>query len=359
MSFSLWGIWMKINLYTMLKTLLFTLQNGKNISSGMQLLADTAKTKKEKKVYLNIYEDIKEGASFSTALHKNKLGSLDVIQFIKMAEQGVSFLTALQKIITYLEVKEKFERDSSEKTSLPFIYFSIASLIVLGVKFFGVPYEMARTEEYSLEIKELVGNHLLVAQWMTDSLFFGLVLVASYFMILMISLFSHSHAVQSISKEFALILPFTSAIILKFEKFMLFSMLGEMLKSGISFKKAIGAAVNTTTVSKHKQALQESLDSIKYNGQFILHSSLYDDIEKGLLRGVGSSLQVGNVMLEMSDRARTDALRLSTNFFRMITLLSILLMAYAVFIEFYIVVLTQILIQKGLIDMTRGVGTFI
>ena len=42
----------------------------------------------------------------------------------------------------------------------------------------------------------------------------------------------------------------------------------------------------------------------------------------------------------------------------MITLLSILLMAFAVFIEFYTVVLTQILIQKGLIDAARGVGSF-
>jgi len=343
----------------MLKTLLFTLKNGKNISSGMKLLANTAKTKKEKKLYLNIYDEIKEGSSFSQALRKNNIGSLDVIQFISMAEQGVSFQAALEKIINYLEVKEKFQRDSSEKTSLPFIYFSIASLIVLGVKFIGVPYEMARTQEYSLEVKEMVGHHLEIAQWMTDSLFFSLILVASYFMILMIALFSQSRTVQAASKEFALILPFTSAIILKFEKFMLFSMLGEMLVSGISFKKTVTSAIKTTTVSKYKKALQESLNSIKHDGKFILHDTLYDEVEKGLLTGVGSSSQVGSVMLEMSDRARADALRFSSNFFRMITLMSILLMAYAVFIEFYTVVLTQILIQKGLIDMTRGVGTFI
>ncbi|MDF1881474.1 type II secretion system F family protein [Sulfurimonas sp. MAG313] len=350
---------MKINLYTMLKTLLFTLQNGKNISSGLKLLSDTAKTKSEKKVYMSIYSEIKEGLSFSEALDKNKIGSYDVIQFVKMAEQGVSFKKALEKVISYLEVKEKFERDSNEHTSLPFIYFSIATLIVLGVKFIGVPYQMSMTEGYSIEIKQLVGDHLDLAQWMSNSLFFALLLVAGYFMLLMISLFSQTRAIQTVSKKLALVLPFTSKIVLRFEKFMLFSMLGEMLQSGISFKKAISSAIETSTVNKHKKALSESLDSIKYNGKFILHNDLYDDIERNLLTGVGSSSQVGSVMLEISDRARADALRLSTNFFRMITLMSILLMAYAVFIEFYTVVLTQILIQKGLIDMTRGVGTFI
>jgi len=51
-------------------------------------------------------------------------------------------------------------------------------------------------------------------------------------------------------------------------------------------------------------------------------------------------------------------MKLSTKFFRLITFISIFMMAFAVFIEFFTVVLTQILIQKGMIDATRGLGTF-
>ena len=43
----------------MLKTILFTLQNGKNLSSAIELLAKTAKTKKEQKVYTTIFNDLK------------------------------------------------------------------------------------------------------------------------------------------------------------------------------------------------------------------------------------------------------------------------------------------------------------
>ena len=347
---------MKINLYTMLKTLMFTLENGKNLSSGMKLLASTAKTKKERNIYQKIHDELKDGSTFSQALLRNKIGSQDVLHFITMAEKGVSFKTALQKIISYMEVKDEYERESNDKTSLPFIYFSISTLIVLGVKFFGVPYEMDRAKEYSKEIINLIGDHLEVAQLMTDILFILLVIVGGYFILLLVALFSHSYVIQGISKQIGLFLPLISKIIIRFEKFMLFSMLGEMLLSGINFKKAMESAISTTTVFKYKKALQETMLSIKKDGKFIFHSTLYDDIEKGLLLGVGSSKQIGRVMLEISSRARTDALALSTKFFKMITMMSILLMAFAVFIEFYTVVLTQILIQKGLIDATRGIG---
>lgn len=342
----------------MLKTLHFTLQNGKNLSSGMHLLATTAKTKKERATYMKIHNDLKDGSTFSEALRNSRVGSLDILQFIKMAEHGVSFKAALSKIINYLEVKDEFERESNDKTTLPFIYLTIASLIVIGIKFFAVPYQVDRASEYSKEIIALIGNHLQIAQLMSDALFILLVIVASYFFILLTAMFSHSFITQGVAKNIGLVLPFTSSIIVKFEKFILFSMLGEMLKSGISFKKAVNSAIDTASVIKFKMALRETLDSIKNDGKFIFHSSLYDDIEKGLLLGAGSSSQIGLVMSEISSRAKTDALKLSTKFFRLITVISIFLMAFAVFIEFYTVVLTQIMIQKGLIDLTRGTGTF-
>jgi type II secretory pathway component PulF len=349
---------MKINLYTMLKTLHFTLQNGKSLSSGMQLLASSAETKREKNIYQKIYNDLKDGSTFSAALKKNRLGSLDVLQFISIAEKGVSFRIALGKIIAYLEMKDLYERESNEKTNIPFIYLFISSIIVIAVKFFAIPYQMQEAQKYSKEILAMIDTHLGVAQLMSDTLFLSLVVVAFYFIVLLTALFSHSFLIQGIAKHVALLLPFSSKIIVKFEKFMLFNMLGEMLQSGISYKKALNSAILTISVIKFKKALRETLDSIKNDGKFIFHSSLYDGVEKGLLLGAGTSMQVGTIMSEISSRAKTEALMLTTKFFRLVTMMSIFMMAFAVFIEFYTVVLTQIIIQKGLIDMTRGNGAF-
>lgn len=347
---------MNINMHLVLKTLLFTLENGKNLSSGLELLSRTSKTKKERKIYANIYKELKDGSTFSKALIKYKLGSSDISQFIALAEESRDFKKSLKKIIQYLEVKDEFERESNDKITLPFIYFSFAAMIVIGVTFFGVPYQMQRAKEYSPEIIAMIKEHLNMAQFMTDLLFFSLTFVAGYFIVLMIALFSNSNTSQMLAKEIGLKLPFISKIIKRFEKFMLFSMLGEMLKSGISYQKAILSAIDTTTISSYKKAFKNSLDSIKNSGKFIFHKSLYDETEQELMLGVGSSSQIGSVMLEISNRARTDALKLSTAFFRMITILSILLMAFAVFIEFFTIVLTQMIIQKGLIDLSKGLN---
>lgn len=349
---------MKINMYPMLKTLLFTLENGKSISSAMGLIAKTAKTRKERRIFTKVGNDLKDGLSFSDSLHKYKLGSLDIIYFIRLAEKGMSFKAALKKIIKYIEVKDEFQRESNDKTTLPFIYLTLASIGVIGVKFFAVPYQMQRAQEYSAEIIDLIATHLLLAQVMTNVLLFLLIGVISYFIILMLALFSDSYSSQAISKKLGLALPFIGNIIKRFEKFMLFGMLGEMMQSGISFKKAMESAIETTSIKSYKVALRNTLKSMKYDGKILFPKSLYDDMEKELMRAVGSSQQIGSVMLEMSNRARTDALALTTSFFRMIMVMSIFLMAFTVFIEFYTVVLTQILIQKGLIDLTGGIGAF-
>lgn len=339
----------------MLKTLLFTLENGKNISTGIKLLQNNAAKKSEKKIYNKIYNDLQEGITFSQSLEKNKIGSIDVVHFISMAEKGVSIKTALKKIINYLRIKEEFERESNEKISLPFIYLSLAVLVVIGVKFFAVPMQLERGAAFAPKMVAIIGEHLQTAELMSNILFVGLVFVTCYFFALLFALFSESRNAQKITKIIALKLPLTHNIIIKFEKFMIFSMLGEMLQSGVSYKKAIQSAIETTNIQHIKKAFEESLESIRVDGKFILHSRLFDGVEKDLLAGVGSTNQIGLVLTEISRRAREESLILSTKFFRMIVFASILLMTFAVFIEFYTVVLTQILIQKGLIDMTRGI----
>ncbi len=347
---------MKINIYAMLKTLLFTMQNGKNISSGMELLYNTSKNRYERKIYKKIDSDIKNGIPFSKALENQKITSKDIVEFISLAERSVNFKISLEKLLHYLDVKESFKRESNDKTSLPIIYFFIASIVVIAIKFFAVPMQIERSMQYSQEIINLISHHLILAQIMSNILFFLLVFFAIYFLILLIALFDKSYVIQDKAKKIALFLPFISSIIFKFEKFALFSMLSDMLSSGISYKNALESAINSTSIYKFKLAMQDTLYKIKMDGKFIYHPYLYDDVERELLIGIGSSKQLANIMNEISLKAKMEAMQLSTKFFRLITVISILLMAFAVFIEFYTIVLTQIIIQKGIIDASKGMS---
>lgn len=338
----------------MLKTLLFTMQNGKSLSSGISLLAYTTKEKKERNIYFKIDEDLKNGTLFSESLHKNGVGSRDVLYFIAMAEKGISFKGALEKIINYLEIKAAYERESNEKTNTPFLYLFLSSLVVIGVKFFAIPHQIQEAQNYSKEILSLIESHLSFALFMSEALFFILILLIFYFFIFMGALFSNSHLFQNIAKSIAIRLPFASKIVLGFEKFILFLMISEMLQSGITIKNALNASMINTSVSKFKKALHEMLKNIQNEGKFIYHPALFDALEQRLLIGAKTSPQIGSTLFEISLRAKDEALLQSKKFFRFVTALSIFLMASAVFIEFFTVVLTQIIIQKGLIDMTRG-----
>ena len=343
-----------IQINNMLKTLLFTLENGKSLSSALELLSRTASSAKDKKTYTSIYNDIRDGIVFSKSLKKHKVGSLDIIQFISMAEKGLSFKESLKSIVEYIEVKENFERETNEKTTLPFLYFILAVVVVILVKFVAIPYQTTKTDGYSYEIMELVNNHLSIAHIMADTLFAITVVISVYLIVLIIALFSTDTTTQAIGKNIGLTLPFISQIITKFEKFMMFNMLGRMLQSGISYKNALHSAIQNTSIRSYKNAFEATLYSIKNSGKFTFSPLLYDDLERELMLGVGSSYQVGSVMLEISSRAKADALKLTMKFFRMITVMALFLLSFAVFVEFWTVVLTQILIEKGLIDMQKG-----
>lgn len=60
--------------------------------------------------------------------------------------------------------------------------------------------------------------------------------------------------------------------------------------------------------------------------------------------------QLGDMLEQFADRARLNALTTATKFFRIITIMAILLLACAVFVEFFTIVLTQVLIQQEIIN---------
>ncbi|MFA6759562.1 MAG: type II secretion system F family protein [Sulfuricurvum sp.] len=342
------------DIYAMLKTIHFTLVNGKSLSSGVELLYKTTKNKKDKKLYKKIYGDIKDGLSFSQSLSKHRVGTKDSVAFVSMAEKSLSFRNALGRLLKFMESKREFERESNEKTTVPFIYLFIVSIVVIAMRFFVVPYQIAESKSLSDQVYGLVADHLAFSMVMNNALFILLAVTVSYFLILMLALFSKNYHAKELFSAVAMKLPFASNIIMQFEKFVILNMLGEMMKSGISFKASLRAAISSTTISKFKRAFESDLESIRTKGELSYDPLLFDDIDRSLFVGVGTLDQVGSIMIEVSNKARDKALELSGKFFRLIIAISIFLMAFAVFIEFYTVVLTQLIIQKGLVDLAKG-----
>lgn len=341
---------MKPDLLTLLKTLQLSLENGKSLTSALLMLEKIAKNKSEKHIYSEMTQAIQEGTNFSKTLEKYVSPSPDIVQFISMAEKGGSFVKTLKSVVNYLEIKNNFYQESGDKFGLPFIYFTLVAIVVIYIRFFAIPLHLEEALTYDPQIQVVIADHLHMAQNLSDILFTFLILFALYFFIVMIALFNSSGLLEGIAKRIASILPLSSRIIGYFEKFILLSLLSEMIKNGVSLKTAFKVAAASTLVPTVSKEFSTTLERLSRGEKNFWEISFFDEIEQHLLAGAGNVTQLGEIMSQFSNRSRLSALAAATKFFRFITILAILLLAFAVFVEFFTIVLTQVLIQQEFIN---------
>jgi type II secretory pathway component PulF len=341
---------MKPDILSLLKTLQLSLENGKSLTNALGLLQSITKNKSEKRIYEEMTKSIQEGASFSKSIEKFVAPSPDVVQFISMAEKGGSFVSTLKSVVNYLEIKDRFYQESNDKIALPLIYFTLTTIVVVGVRFLAIPFHLHEASTYDPKIQEVIADHLLMAQHLSDALFALLVLFSGYFFIVMIAVFNYTGVTQGIAKRYASFLPISSRIIEYFEKFMLLSLLSEMLKNGVSLKTSFKTAATSSLVPSVSKQFHLILERMSRGEKNFWEIPFFEEIEQRLLSGAGNIVQLGDMIGKFADRSRLNALTAATGFFRMITVISILILAFAVFVEFFTVVLTQVIIQKEFLD---------
>lgn len=341
---------MKPDILALLKTLHLSLENGKSLTNALALLQSVTKKKSERQIYEQMTKAIQEGSSFSKSVEKFVAPSPDVVQFISMAEKGGSFVTTLKSVVNYLEIKDRFYQESNDKIALPLIYFTLTTIVVMGVRFLAIPMHLEEASTYDPKIQEIIADHLLMAQHLSDALFALLITFSLYFFIVMIAVFNYTGVVQGIAKKYASFLPISSRIIEYFEKFMLLSLLSEMLKNGVSLKTSFKTAATSSLVPSVSKQFHLILERMSRGEKNFWEIAFFEEIEQRLLSGAGNIRQLGDMIGKFADRARLNALTAATGFFRTITVISILILAFAVFVEFFTVVLTQVLIQKEFLD---------
>ena len=341
---------MKPDLLTLLKTLQLSLENGKSLTNSLMLMQGISKEKSEQRTYAQIIKAIQEGAPFSTSVEKYIAPSPDIVQFISMAEKGGAFVKTLKSVVSYLEIKNRFYQESNDKIALPLIYFTLTTIIVIGVRFFAIPFHLKEASTYDPKIQAVIADHLHTAQNLSDLLFGSLLLFTIYFFIVMVALFNYTGLLQGLAKQYASILPLSSKIIGYFEKFMLLSLLSEMLKNGVSLKTSFKAAATSTLVPSIAKQFTTVLDRLSRGEKHFWEIPFFEEIEQRLLSGAGNIAQLGDMLGHFSDRSRLNALAAATRFFRIVTVIAILIMAFAVFVEFFTIVLTQVLIQQAFVE---------
>lgn len=166
----------------------------------------------------------------------------------------------------------------------------------------------------------------------------------------MIALFNYTGVLHGLAKLYASVLPVSSRIIGYFEKFILLSLLSQMLKNGVSLKTALNVTATSTVVPRISKQFATVLGRISRGEKNFWDIPFFEQVEQSLLASAGSITQLGDMIEQFSDRARLNALITATKFFRLVTVFAILILAFAVFVEFFTVVLTQVIIQQEFIN---------
>jgi hypothetical protein len=97
------------------------------------------------------------------------------------------------------------------------------------------------------------------------------------------------------------------------------------------------------------------LDDIKYgNKNFLTENMMFSNVQKSMFLGVSNSLQLGENLVKLGQLIKEDAYYGTVRFFRFITLFSIIMLASSVFLEFYSVVITQMIVQKTFVMDSLG-----
>jgi type II secretory pathway component PulF len=293
----------KIDSVAFFKSLLFALENGKSIPQALESMILHARVKSETKIYEKILNSLRDGERFSSALAYQKIFSKEIISFVIMAESSNKFKESLKNILYFLESREEFFKSSNDKIALPFIYFLLASIVVLSLRFLAIPYQMEQIGNYDKQVIALITEHLNNALLMSDFLFGFLLISGTYFTIMLFSLFNNSRVIQNVSSSFALLLPLSSTIVKTFEKFMIFAMLGALLNSGVTFKNSLYSAYENTKVGSFKKIFLQMIENLKIGRKDFYNYEIFDEIEKSILSNVGTSSQLGVTFLDISKEA--------------------------------------------------------
>jgi type II secretory pathway component PulF len=327
-----------------------SLTNGRSITFALDLIKRQSKSKSEQKRIDIAVNSIKRGDKMSSAFHRAKMFDNDIISYIKIAESSSYFIKIMNNILAFLEEKNRFLRDSKEKISMPIIYFILAIITIFGVKFFAIPQQIKQISTYSKDIQGLVAEHLSEAQFIANAI---LVIDIFVFFILIVFLYAiyGTKYFAKLFKTISLHVPFVSNVVFLFDKFFTLLFFGQILQGGIDSKKSVLIMAEHTNNIRFLDYFKNILYKMKYGERDIFsHKKIFTPFESDLIAGSSNSNQLGETFIKISNYSKNEAYTGFTSFFRFLTFFSIFLLSATIFLEFYAIVVTQLIIQSNLIQ---------
>jgi type II secretory pathway component PulF len=323
----------------------------------MEVIHEESSDYFEKRKSKKVMTLLKEGHSITDSFKKARFLSKELISYIAIAEKSPNMRESMKNILEYLEDRNNFLKKSKEQISLPILYFVLALITILVVKFYAIDYQLQEATKYKGIIKAQIDIHLANASMYAD-IIFGILMVGMFLLFsFLYSIFGKSFGLQIVAKVIVSYIPMMARVSDYFEKFFILSLLGQILKSGVTLPKSLVITKDAVSNIKIKGSIEEMIEKIKYGDKsYLVDSGLFTNIQKGLFLGVRNSKELGENFLKLGQTSKDDAYFNATKFFRFMTIFSIAMLAMTVLLEFYSVVMTQMIVQKSYMIESLGSG---
>ncbi len=253
----------------------FLIKAGISLQQSIQILEYQTKSKKQKKIFKQIYSDISQGSDLSHSLEKvNNIFSNSSIQIIKIGEE----IGSLSDNLTYLS-EELQKRDLLKRkiiAALVYPAFIALGTIALSVFLIAFIFPKIRPLFTNLKVNLPLSTRILIG-FSDFTQKFGVLLITILISVILAVLFlvkKNKHA-RLIQDKIMISLPLFGKIIKYYTLATITRNIGIILKAGIPIQRTLtntGEAVSNTV---YKESLKVASESVSAGDQLSVKFSEY------------------------------------------------------------------------------------
>ena len=166
---------MKIDVLLFTQTMSSLLKSSLSLQDALDIYSEICENKKDKKFYMKISQNIKNGNLLSSELSNyEKYFSVLYISLVKIGENSGTMIQVFEKLANYLKVKKETKEKIMQCLLYPIIVLLTAIVIVFIIMFYVLPRLQGIFEAFADNSKNILEN---VIQIKFSLLVFGIIVI--------------------------------------------------------------------------------------------------------------------------------------------------------------------------------------
>lgn len=287
------------------------IKSGATLSDALGSLIADNENQKLKDVLSDVFNSVKDGASFSQALEKyDNVFPEFYCALVKTGELSGTLGDSLAELASYLEEENEFKSQLFSVLLYPALIMGVGFLTIIVLFRFIVPRIVAIFDDLGQTLPFITSVIVKISDFTKD---YGLWLLLLLIAIIVWSVASRKHTViKRIQSKLAFKIPFWKDFVLKKDIFQISRTLSVLLSNGVRIGDSLAVILKTVNNDKVKDALKlvsKDLQDGNSLHQAFDKTGLFPKSFVNVIRVGENSGELENVLSKVSDDYKKDVNR--------------------------------------------------